>query len=124
MSMKPVNLIVLYVDDVQKSAIFYQALLGLQPNVLSEGFIAFHMPGGLMLGLWRKATAKPEAEGGPGVSEIGVMMDAPGGVAAFYRQAEADGYIILQPLATAPFGPTFVIADPDGHRIRVCEPDK
>lgn len=120
----PVNLIVLYVDDPKASASFYQALLDIEPLALSDGFIALHMPGGLMLGLWRKSTAEPPAEGGPGSCEIGVMTGEPGGVASLYERSKAEGYDIRQPLAKAAFGPTFVIADPDGHRIRICEPDK
>nr|WP_272212766.1 VOC family protein [Marinicella sp. W31]MDC2878683.1 VOC family protein [Marinicella sp. W31] len=122
--MSAINLIVLYVEDTEKSGAFYERLLGQKANALSPGFTAFHMPGGLMLGLWRKSTAQPEAEGGPGVMEVGIMTDENGGVATFFERAEADGYTILQPLVTASFGPTFVIADPDGHRIRICEPDK
>ena len=121
--MSAINLVVLYVEDTGKSGAFYERLLGQKPNALSPGFTAFHMPNGLMLGLWRKSTAKPEAEGGPGMMEVGIMTSEPGGVAAFFERAKADGHTILQQLVTADFGPTFVIADPDGHRIRVCEPD-
>ena len=120
----PVNLIVLYVDEPKTSAGFYKTLLGIEPSALSEGFVALHMPGGLMLGLWRKSTAVPPAEGAPGVCEIGVMIGDKGGVSAFYERVKAEGYDIRQPLTKADFGPTFVIADPDGHRIRICEPDK
>lgn len=34
------------------------------------------------------------------------------------------GVPIEQELATAVFGRTFVALDPDGHRLRVCTPDK
>ncbi len=34
------------------------------------------------------------------------------------------GVVIEQDLHEAVFGLTFVALDPDGHRIRVCIPDK
>jgi hypothetical protein len=40
------------------------------------------------------------------------------------RQWEKLGVSIEQDLHTASFGLTFVALDPDGHRIRVCIPDK
>ena len=51
------------------------------------------------------------------------MTAEDGGVEAAYRRAQLEGLSILQPLFTSVFGPTFVITDPDGHRIRVCQPD-
>ena len=124
MTALPLNLIVLYVEDPKASADFYAAFLGLKPMALSEGFSSLTTDSGLTLGLWRKATAHPRAEGGPGSSEIGIMASGEGGVAALYDRVRADGLNIIEPLMTADFGPTFVITDPDGHRIRVCESDK
>ena len=37
---------------------------------------------------------------------------------------EGDVVAIEQALHVAVFGLTFVATDPDGHRIRVCMPDK
>ncbi|WP_176082453.1 VOC family protein [Martelella sp. HB161492] len=122
MTTMPLNLIVLYVDDPQVSAKFYAHFLGVAPNALSPGFVAINAPGMPMLGLWSRAGVKPSPEGGPGMMEIGVMLGGDG-VSVAYDRAVADGLDIIQPLYTGDFGPTFVVADPDGHRIRVCQPD-
>ena len=123
MTALPLNLVVLYVEDPKASAQFYADFLGLTPMALSDGFSSLTTDTGLTLRLWRKATAHPPAEGGPGSAEIGIMAAGEGGVEALYSRVKQDGMTILQPLVTAAFGPTFVIADPDGHRIRVCQPD-
>lgn len=34
------------------------------------------------------------------------------------------GAVVEQPLHHAAFGLTFVALDPDGHRLRVCLPDR
>ena len=117
------NLIVLYVEDPKASAAFYADFLGLEPEALSDGFSSLTTATGLTLGLWRKATAHPPAEGGPGSAEIGIMAAGEGSVEALYHRVQADGLNILEPLMSAVFGPTFVITDPDGHRIRICQPD-
>lgn len=121
MSINPINLLVLYVEDPKASASFYQALTGLKAKALSEGFISFMLPGGLMLGLWRKATAHPPAEGGPGSAEIGIMTSGTGSVEALYERFSKEGQMFVQQLTQSPFGPTFVLTDPDGHRIRICQ---
>ena len=123
MTALPLNLVVLYVEDPKASAQFYADFHGLTPMALSDGFSSLTTDTGLTHGLWRKATAHPPAEGGPGSAEIGIMAAGEGGVEALYSRVKQDGMTILQPLVTAAFGPTFVIADPDGHRIRVCQPD-
>ena len=117
------NLIVLYVEDPAKSAAFYRDLLGVEAFASSEGFTAIPLPGGRLLGLWRKSAVKPEVTGPSGGFEIGVMQ-AEESVATIFERLNAAGHRIAQPLTQADFGPTFVILDPDGHRIRFCEPDK
>ena len=89
----------------------------------SEGFTAVPLAGGRMLGLWRKTVVKPEPQGGVGGFEIGVMVPGDNGVADRYASLQGAGHDILQPLTTMDFGPTFVIRDPDGHRVRFCQPD-
>lgn len=118
------NLTVLYVEDPAASAAFYRDLLCVETFASSEGFTAIPLPGGRLMGLWRKSAVKPEVTGPSGGFEIGAMIAEAGGVAAKFAEAEKAGLTIAQPLTVADFGPTFVILDPDGHRIRFCEPDK
>ncbi|PWE56289.1 drug:proton antiporter [Metarhizobium album] len=118
------NLIILYVKDTKASTAFYRRLFGREPAVEAPNFTAFPLDGGFTLGLWAEANVKPDARGSGARSEIAFTLDGKGAVAAKYEQWKADGYDIEQPLTTMDFGPTFVINDIDGHRIRVCEPDK
>lgn len=118
------NLTVLYVEDPARSAAFYRDLLGVETMAPTENFTAVPLPGGRLFGLWRKSVAKPEPQEAVGGFEIGVMIAEKDGVAAKFSSLEAAGHRIVQPLTVMDFGPTFVIADPDGHRIRFCEPDK
>ncbi|MCA0255573.1 MAG: VOC family protein [Proteobacteria bacterium] len=118
------NLTILYVENPEKSAAFYRDLLGVETFASSENFTAVPLPGGRLFGLWRRSMVKPEAPAERGGFEIGVMIPEAGGVAARFAMAEAAGLTILQPLTVMDFGPTFVVTDPDGNRIRFCEPDK
>ncbi|WP_313013825.1 VOC family protein [Brevundimonas sp.] len=117
------NLTVLYVEDPVRSGAFYRDLLGVETVASSEGFTAVPLAGGRMLGLWRKTVVKPEPQAGVGGFEIGVMVPGDNGVADRYASLQGAGHDILQPLTTMDFGPTFVIRDPDGHRVRFCQPD-
>ena len=47
-------LIILYVDDVARSAAFYEALFGAPPAEASPGFARFPRPGGMGVGLWAR----------------------------------------------------------------------
>jgi len=60
----------------------------------------------------------------PQSGELGFMVEGTGAVEQHYRDWKARGLPIAQELTTMDFGPTFVVLDPDGHRLRVCEPDK
>lgn len=118
------NLIILYVNDPAVSAAFYTKLLGREPAVAAPNFVAFPLEGGFKLGLWRQEKVEPRTAGGEARSEIAFMIPGDKAIAKTFEDWRAAGHTILQPLTAMDFGPTFVIADPDGHRIRVCEPDK
>ncbi|WP_105383811.1 VOC family protein [Neorhizobium alkalisoli] len=118
------NLILLYVEDTAKSTAFYRDLLGREPAVEAPNFASFPLDGGFFLGLWAESKVLPQPTGQGSRSEIGIMVDGEGAVAKQYEKWKAAGHRIAQELTTLDFGPTFVILDPNGHRIRVCEPDK
>ncbi|CAN7149840.1 VOC family protein [Rhizobium sp. LjRoot30] len=118
------NLIILYVKDTKASTAFYRKLFGRDPAFEAPNFTAFPLDGGFTLGLWAEANVKPQMPGSRARGEIGVTIAGDGAVAAKYEEWRTEGYDIEQPLTAMDFGPTFVISDIDGHRIRVCEPDK
>jgi predicted enzyme related to lactoylglutathione lyase len=107
--------VLLFVDNPQKSALFYQELLELQPVEASPTFVMFVLKNGVMLGLWSKYTAEPRIESPPGAMEICFPTTD---VDQLYETWGKKLVTIAQKPIDMDFGRTFVILDPDGHRIR------
>lgn len=118
------NLVLLYVEDPAKSAAFYETLFETAPTAVFPSYVAFDFENGNSLGLWSTA-ARDFVSGGSGHrSEIAFMVPAEDEVRGLHDRWSAAGIAIEQELHDAVFGLTFVAIDPDGHRIRVCMPDK
>ena len=118
------NLFLLYVNDPPASAGFYEQLLGIAPVANGPTYVAFQFDSGVTLSRWSKS-AKDFVSGGSGpLSEVAFMVDNEDEVRALHDRWRDAGVTIEQPLKQAVFGLTFVATDPDGHRIRVCIPDK
>ena len=118
------NLVLLYVEDPLQSAAFYERLLGKLPAAAFPTYAAFSFDNGLNLGLWSTQARDFVSSGTGHRSELAFMVDDEDEVRALHDAWQADGVEIGQDLATAVFGLTFVALDPDGHRIRVCLPDR
>jgi len=118
------NLVLLYVEDPVKSAAFYETLFETAPAAVFPTYAAFEFENGTSLGLW-STNARDFVSGGSGHrSEIAFMVPAEDDVRALHDRWSEAGIAIEQTLHEAVFGLTFVANDPDGHRIRVCMPDK
>lgn len=121
--MTALNLVLLYVEDPRRSALFYEKLLGHPPAAAFPTYAAFALGNGLHLGLWSTG-AKDFVSGGTGHrSELAIMVEDGAAVDALYEAWQGLGVSIEQEPTTAVFGRTFVALDPDGHRLRVCTPD-
>jgi catechol 2,3-dioxygenase-like lactoylglutathione lyase family enzyme len=118
------NMIILYVKDPAESVPFYTDILGREPAFDSPNFAAFPLEGGFTLGLWRRSSVEPQPSALGNRGEMAFAVAGEGAVAAHYEEWRNRGLPIAQELTTMDFGPTFVVLDPDGHRLRVCEPDK
>ncbi len=117
------NLILFYVEDPIRSAQFYEQLFGTPPAAAFPTYVSFDFPNGLTLGLW-SVKAKNFASGGSGHrSELAFMVPDDDIVRTMRERWHNQGVQIEQDLHEAVFGLTFVVLDPDGHRIRVCTPD-
>lgn len=112
------NFVHLFVSDPQKSAQFYEKLLGTKPAIESPTYVLFRLPN-LTLGLWERTSAEPAVTAEPGSSELVITEKD---VDAVYTTWVEKGISIAQEPTTAPFGRTFVALDPDGHRLRVYWP--
>lgn len=106
----------LFVTNPQKSSLFYQEILGLKPIEESPTFVMFALKNGVMLGLWSKYTAEPKVEASAGALEICFPAE---NVDALYEEWGRKHVTVAQKPTDMDFGRTFVVLDPDGHRVRV-----
>jgi predicted enzyme related to lactoylglutathione lyase len=117
------NLILLYVENPEKSAAFYERLFDRSPEAVYPTYAAFAFDGGLNLGLW-STKARNFVSGGAGHrSEIAFMVPDEEEVKRLNAAWTDINVEIEQPIHMAVFGLTFVALDPDAHRVRVCTPD-
>lgn len=108
--------VLLFVENPQKSSIFYQDLFDMKPIEESPTFVMFALKNGVMLGLWSKYTAEPRVEAPAGALEVCFPADD---IDAFYEMWGKKHLTIAQKPTDMDFGRTFVLLDPDGHRIRM-----
>lgn len=110
------GLVLLFVTSPQKSSLFYQELFGLKPVEESPTFVMFALNNGTMLGLWSKLTAEPRVDAQPGASEICFAVE---NVDVLYAELGTKHLVVAQKPCDMDFGRTFVVLDPDGHRLRI-----
>lgn len=112
--------VLLFVANPQKSSLFYQDLFGIKPIEESPTFVMFALKNGVMLGLWSKYTAEPRVEVPPGASEICFPTED---VDALYNDWGKKHLVIALKPTDMDSMRTFVVLDPDGHRIRIYKLD-
>ena len=120
--MSNVTFILLYVEDVARSAAFYSRLLDKPIPESSPNFALLPAAPGLMLGLWRRDEVLPAVAAAPGGSEIALTFADETAVEAEHGRWKALGLRIAQAPTRMDFGFTCVGLDPDGHRIRAFAP--
>ena len=108
----------LFVTNPQKSSFFYHEIFNLKPIEESPTFVMFALKNGVMFGLWSKYTAEPRVDAPAGALEICFPTE---NVDALYEEWGKKRLTVAQKPTDMDFGRTFVILDPDGHRIRVYE---
>lgn len=118
------SLVILYVEDPVRSSSFYEKLLERPLAFQAPGYAGFDFGNGLGLGLWSTTSTEFVSGGTGNRSEIAIVVDGEAEIDALHEKWKAAGVAIEQPPFTAVFGRTFVALDPDGHRVRVCPPEK
>lgn len=120
-SPKP-NLQLIYVSDIERSTNFYKTLFNAEPIFFSPRYVAFAADGEALFAIWTGGTT-PDAAA-PRFSEIGIMLPSSEEVDLLFEKwrKNPDIKIVREPY-TEVFGRTFLVADPDGHIIRVCPRD-
>lgn len=112
------NMIAFYVNDINVSVEFYQRLLGAPPLEQSDAFAMFALPSGLLLGLWLTHTVEPKVIASGTEGELIFSFPGCSDVDNQYQSLRQKNIPITQKLMALEFGYTFLIADPDNHRIR------
>jgi catechol 2,3-dioxygenase-like lactoylglutathione lyase family enzyme len=118
------NLLLFYVKDPLRSASFYEKIFLIKPTTLFPTYVVFSFENGLTFSLWSLHAENFLSDGTGHRSELAFLVENEAAVYEIRKQWENLGVSIEQDLHTASFGLTFVALDPDGHRIRVCIPDK
>jgi catechol 2,3-dioxygenase-like lactoylglutathione lyase family enzyme len=115
--MRTLDYLLLAVRNPRESAKLYTQILGHEPVESSETFVLYVLPTGLKIGLWiaSEVAPKPAAPGGVEISFSEESRDA---VLQTYAQWTKLGLKVLQQPKDMDFGFTFVVEDPDGHRLR------
>jgi len=111
------NYLLIAVQNPRQSAELYAQLLGCQPVENSETFVLYVLPNGLKLGLWMASTMVPKPAL-PGGVEIAFGLDSREAVLRTYDEWTKLGLRVVQEPTAMDFGFTFVVEDPDGHRLR------
>ena len=75
----------------------------------------FAFPNGIMLGLWSKYTAEPRVDQKTGATEVCFATE---NVDSLYDFLANKKLTVIQKPTAMDFGKTFVVLDPDGHRVR------
>lgn len=122
LSLSP-NLQLIYVSDIERSCDFYKTIFNAKPIFESPRYVAFSADasGEALFAIW-SGGATPDNV--PRFSEIGLMLSSSEDVDRIYENWKMNPVInVLQEPSTEIFGRTFLIQDPDGHVIRVCQRD-
>lgn len=118
------NLLLFYVQNPLESAQFYEQIFEITPVASFPSYVAFIFKNGFSFSLW-STEAKNFVSGGNGHrAELSFMVADEESVRNLREKWSKLNITIEQDLHEAVFGLTFVALDPDGHRIRVCMPDK
>lgn len=115
--MRTLNYLLLAVRDPQASARLYTRLLGREPVETSPTFVLYVLGNGIKIGLWIADEIEPEAKPAGGI-EISFTEESEAAVLATYAEWTQLGVTVAQEPTRMDFGFTFVVEDPDGHRLR------
>jgi catechol 2,3-dioxygenase-like lactoylglutathione lyase family enzyme len=114
-----ISLVTLGVTDLARARAFYQAM-GWRESPSSADDVAFFQAGGMVLGLWDRASLATDSavtdSGGWGGVTLAYNVGSTAEVDAVIAEARAAGAVIgREPGATFWGGYSAAFADPDGH---------
>ncbi|MEO7037215.1 MAG: VOC family protein [Polyangiaceae bacterium] len=115
--MRKLNYILLSVRNPRESAALYTQILGCEPVEHSTTFVLYVLPTGLKIGLWMTSEISPPPAA-PGGIELSFSEESEDAVRRTFEDWKKLGLKVLQEPTHLDFGFTFVVEDPDGHRLR------
>jgi catechol 2,3-dioxygenase-like lactoylglutathione lyase family enzyme len=115
--MRTLNYLLLAVRNPRESATLYTKILGREPVENSATFVLYVLPTGLKIGLWIASEIEPKPAAAGGV-EISFTEESKDAVLHTYEEWKKLGLKVVQEPKDMDFGFTFVVEDPDGHRLR------
>lgn len=118
------NLLLFYVKNPARSALFYEEIFNRKPIASLPTYVAFAFENGFTFSLWSTQAKNFVSSGNGNRAEFAFMVSSESEVRELRKLWGGFNVEIEQDLHEAVFGLTFVALDPDGHRIRVCIPDK
>jgi catechol 2,3-dioxygenase-like lactoylglutathione lyase family enzyme len=121
--MLTIDSIILYVEDIQISQRFYETVLTCKASERSPSFVSFNLEHSTMLELKQRDNALPYSDIKGGGAELSIAVNNQETLMALYHNWHSQGIPFIQTLTRLIFGITFVIVDPDNHRIRVFVED-
>lgn len=113
---KDLEMVLLFVENPILSVEFYKQLFDIEPVEQSSTFALFVLGNGVKLGLWSVDDSDPKVCVGAGAMEIAFLSDD---VDDQYEKWMDLGVVSLQEPTDMDFGRSFVVLDPDCHRIRI-----
>lgn len=117
------NLFITYVRDATAAAAFYADLFDIEPTLTTPDFVTLRVSPDVELAVWA-GVSDAAVPATPRTSEVCVNVRGGGAdVDAVFERWTAKGVTVVAPPHDAPFGRTFVVADPDGNLVRVAPVD-
>lgn len=118
------NFVIFYVSDIEKSVDFYSCLLQKNSIQQTSSFAMFAVSEQLMLGLWDRTCVQPKANLSEQfqLQEIAFMLPNKLQLKQQLHDWQAAGAMLIQEITLMDFGWSFMVQDPDGHRLRVLCP--
>ncbi|TDR80259.1 VOC family protein [Paludibacterium purpuratum] len=115
--------VLLYVDDLAASTAFYTEVLGEAPVSATASFVLFEQEEGVRLGLWARECVEPASTIAGGGAELVIVLDDEDAVDSRHDELQhQERCIVIQPPLETEYGRSFVLLDPDGHRVRIMMP--
>ncbi|MBL4943508.1 glyoxalase [Corynebacterium ulcerans] len=114
---------IVFASNLDVSVPFYTKLLDLEVSFESPRYVTMDLASGVSLALW---TGKCDSLTTAGTRTSEVCINLGGGeeeILSKYDEWTKKGISVLEEPYDDVFGKTFVVADPDGNRIRVAPID-